>query len=62
MLARSAPGLVASVTADWMASIVVMTEEMAELAVSRIAWLWASAVLAEVTMPLSEVSCWPIAQ
>src|SRR5277367_4876294 len=62
IFAMSAPGLAASVMAVWIELIVVMTELIAEVAVSKTAWLWARAEFAEVTMPLSELSCWPIDQ
>ena len=42
--------------------MVVMTDEIAELAVSMIAWLCCRAVLAAVSMSLAEVSCCPIDQ
>ena len=62
MLVMSAPGLVASVIAVWIELIVVMTELIAEVAVSKTAWLCARAEFAAVTMPLSEFSCCPIDQ
>ena len=43
MLPMSAPGLVAWVSADWIELIVVMTELIAEVAVSRTDWLCVSA-------------------
>ena len=62
MVAMSAPGLVASVIALWIEAIVVRTELIAEVAVSKTAWLWARAEFVAVTMPLSEFSCCPIDQ
>ena len=57
MLPMSAPGLVASVSVAWIELIVVMTDEIAEEAVSSTDWLCVSAELAAVTMPLAELSC-----
>ena len=51
-----APGLVAVVSADSIALIVVMTELIAEEAVDSTAWLCDSAELAEVTTPLEAPS------
>ena len=42
--------------------MVVMIELIAVLAVSSTAWLWESAELEAVTMPLSELSCVAIDQ
>ena len=62
ILLMSAPGFVASVIAVLIELIVVMTELIAEVAVSKTAWLCESAEFVAVTMPLSEVSCCPIDQ
>src|ERR1700677_2848351 len=62
VVAMPAPGLLASVIALWIEAIVVRTELIAEVAVSKTAWLWARAEFVAVTMPLSEFSCCPIDQ
>ena len=56
MSPSAAPGLVASVSADWIWLIVVMIDWIAVLPVSSTAWLCESAELDAVTMPLSALS------
>jgi len=56
MALRSAPGLVAWVSAVSIEAIVEVTDEIAEEAVDSTAWLCDSAELAAVTTPLSALS------
>jgi hypothetical protein len=62
MLVMSALGWFASVIAVEIELIVVIIELIAEVAVSRTAWLCERAEFAAVTMPLSELSCCPTDQ